>query len=416
MTSSGSTGPGVTSNSPSSAAAVTETGGGLPRVVKVLLGAATALVVAGGIRGANDILAPVMLALVLTIAVAPIRGVALRRGVPRWAATVLAMVTVYAIVLFLAVSVAVALVQLAATLPQYAGQVDDLTAQVHEALTKAGVASAPSGQALSELDLGKLTGLITDLLSGLLSVLSSFFFLATLLFFMTADGGSTHLRADVLRRSRPALTEALIRFTHGTQTYLIVSAVFGGIVAVLDTAALWLIGVPLAGLWGLLAFVTNFIPNVGFFIGLVPPALLGLLEGGWKMMLAVILVYCVLNVVIQTFIQPRYVADAVGLNMTTTFLSLAVWTYLLGPLGALLAVPMTLLTRALLVDPDESAHWVDLLIGSAPPTPEEIAAVPTGEPVSAPKAEPVAVPQADEVAAPQAADVPKPGRPVPEHT
>jgi len=120
--------------------------------------------------------------------------------------------------------------------------------------------------------------------------------------------------------------------------------------------------------------------------------------------------------VIQTFIQPRYVSDAVGLNMTTTFLSLAVWTYLLGPLGALLAVPMTLLARALLVDPDESAHWVDLLIGSAPPTPEDAAAVPTGEPVAAPKAEPVAVPQAGEVAAPQADDVPKTGKPVPEHT
>jgi AI-2 transport protein TqsA len=279
------------------------------------------------------------------------------------------MVATYAIVLFLAVSVAASLVQLAATLPQYTGRVDELTGAVQNALLHAGLASAPTSEALGAVDLGKLTGLLADILAALLGVLSNFFFLATLLFFMTADAGTARLRADLLGRSRHGLVAALDGFTRATQSYLIVSAIFGGIVAVVDTAALWLLGVPLAPLWGLLAFVTNFIPNIGFFIGLVPPALLGLLEGGWQMMLAVILLYCAVNVVIQTFIQPRYVSDAVGLNITVTFLSLAVWTFLLGPLGALLAVPMTLLVRALLVDPDESAGWVHLLIGSVPPTP-----------------------------------------------
>jgi predicted PurR-regulated permease PerM len=81
-------------------------------------------------------------------------------------------------------------------------------------------------------------------------------------------------------------------------------------------------------------------------------------------MLAVVVVYCVLNLVIQTFIQPRIVGDAVGLGTTVTFLSLAVWTYLLGSLGALLAVPVTLLLRAVLVDADPSTRWSLLLVGS----------------------------------------------------
>ena len=102
---------------------------------------------------------------------------------------------------------------------------------------------------------------------------------------------------------------------------------------------------PGAFVWGVLAFVTNFIPNIGFVIGVIPPAVIGLLEGGPGLMLAVIVLYCVVNVVIQSIIQPRYVGNAVGLSTTLTFLSLVFWTWMLGPLGALLAVPMSLLLQ-----------------------------------------------------------------------
>ena len=84
---------------------------------------------------------------------------------------------------------------------------------------------------------------------------------------------------------------------------------FGLIVAVIDTAVLWAMGIPAAVLWGLLAFVTNYIPNIGFIIGLVPVAVLALLEGGVGLMLAVIAVYSVINLVIQSIIQPRVVGD-----------------------------------------------------------------------------------------------------------
>jgi predicted PurR-regulated permease PerM len=140
--------------------------------------------------------------------------------------------------------------------------------------------------------------------------------------------------------------------------------VFGFIVGVLDGIALALIGVPLPVLWGLLAFITNYVPNIGFVIGLVPPALLALLTLGVPGMLLVIAVYCVLNFVIQSLIQPRYVGDSVGLATTTTFVALVFWAWLLGPLGALLAIPLTLLVKALLVDVDPTARWASALAGS----------------------------------------------------
>ena len=135
----------------------------------------------------------------------------------------------------------------------------------------------------------------------------------------------------------------------------------------IDTVVLWAIGVPGAFIWGVLAFVTNFIPNIGFVIGVIPPAVIGLLEGGPgpddrrdRRSTRVI------NVVIQSIIQPRYVGNAVGLSTTLTFLSLVFWTWVLGPLGALLAVPMSLFFKAILVEADPEAHWLDPLISGHP--------------------------------------------------
>jgi len=98
-------------------------------------------------------------------------------------------------------------------------------------------------------------------------------------------------------------------------------------------------------------------------------ALMALLDSGPMLMVWVIVVYSVINFVIQSIIQPKIVGDAVGLSVTITFLSLVFWTWVLGGLGAILAIPLTLFVKALLLDIDPSTRWVDVLIGG--PLPEK---------------------------------------------
>ena len=337
----------------------------------VLVGAAALVIVAAAIRGAQDLIAPVMLALVLVVGVTPLAGVVRRRGWPSWAAGALTMIAAYSVVAVLFVGISVSVVKLAALLPTYAEDAQQQVDRITERLTELGLPLNPTSSALSELDLGKVGGLLADLLSSLLGVLSNLFFLLTLLFFLAAEAGGLSGRVAELRGQRPTLVDALGGFASATRSYLLVSTVFGAIVAIIDGIALWWLGVPLPWLWAFLAFITNFVPNIGFVIGLIPPAILGLLDGGWQTMVAVIVVYCVVNLTLQTFIQPRVVGDAVGLGTTVTFLSLALWTYLLGPLGALLAVPMSLLAKALLVDRDPRATWVSDLLSSQGRKPEE---------------------------------------------
>jgi predicted PurR-regulated permease PerM len=341
---------------------VSVTSGPIPRGVTVILGVIGVVIIGIGIRGAAGIVAPTMLSLVLTIAVLPVGTWARRHGWPGWLATLFALVTAYAILLVLLVGTIICLVKLVDLLPQYTKDAQSLTDQFQKWLSSAGLSGDTTSDLLKKVDPGKIADILGGLLSALLGAVGSLFFLVTVMFFFVTAAHGFEARIAWLQRSKPQLAAALAKFTNGTQKYLVMTALFGAIVGVLDAGALWWIGVPLPLVWGFFSFITNFIPNIGFVIGIIPPSLIALLDSGWEEMLLVILVYSVLNVTIQTFIQPRYVGNTVGLSAEMTYMSLVVWAFLLGPLGALLAVPMTLLLRAFFIDADPRAAWAAPLI------------------------------------------------------
>ena len=347
----------------------------LPRGLIVLGALAAAAITIAGLRGASGILGPIFLALVLTILVHPVRTMVLERGAPAWVGTVTAMVTVYLLLLGIGAALVVAVGRFATLVPTYADDFDGLIDDIRTGLSNAGVGSDQTNDLTDSVDLSRLTGYLSDLLGNFFDALSSLSFAVALLFFMALEAS---MFTDRMRRALDdggALAASLQSFARGTRTYLVVSTIFGLIVAVIDTLFLWLIDIPAPLLWGLLAFVTNYIPNIGFVIGLVPPALLALFEGGVERMLIVIAVYSVVNFVIQSIIQPKYVGDAVGLSGTITMISLVFWGWVFGALGALLAVPLTLLAKALLVDLDPPVRWTrtPTPVPEPPPEPEPAA-------------------------------------------
>jgi len=324
-----------------------------------------------GVRAVAWLAGPLLLALIVVIAVYPIKTWLMRKGWPAWAAILSLIVVIYGTLLVLAAFLVVSAGQLEALLSQNAAKAQQMVTSLTAQLAKLGIDPTQAGATANSANLSKLAGAIGSLLSGLGSILSSLVFILALLLFLTAESGGTSRRMDMIGSERPHMINALQGFVHGTRSYLVVTAVFGLIVAVLDSTALAIMGVPLVVLWGVLAFITNFIPNIGFIIGLVPPTLVALLTGGWQLALAVVVVYCVLNMVIQSLIQPRFIGDSVGLSATVTFVALLFWAWVLGPLGALLAIPVTLLLKAVLVDSDPRTQWVEALLGSEPTPPKD---------------------------------------------
>ena len=95
----------------------------------------------------------------------------------------------------------------------------------------------------------------------------------------------------------------------------------------------------------------------------VVAAVLALVVGGWPLMLAVVAIYCVVNVTLQVLVQPKFVSDAVSLSLTLSFFSVIFWTFIIGPLGAIVSIPLTLLVRALVLEGDPGARWLRWLSG-----------------------------------------------------
>ncbi|MBN9113393.1 MAG: AI-2E family transporter [Pseudonocardia sp.] len=352
----------------------------LPRGLVVVLGTTGLLVSVLALRELSGVVAPVLLALVVVIGVHPLTGALRRRGVPQWLAVVVTMIVAFAIIVGLALSLALAVAQLATVLPTYQSQFASLLGDLRRWLGTLGVGQEQLQSVLSQFDFGRLAGVVTGLLTGLVGVLTDLVFIVFVVVFMGIDAATFSRRMEEAGESRSDMALAIRGFVRGTRSYLVVSTIFGLIIAVLDGALLVILDVPLPVLWALLAFVTNYIPNIGFIIGLVPPALLGLLAGGPRLMIFVIVGYCVLNFVFASVIQPKYVSNTVNLSLTLTFLSVVFWSFVVGPIGAVLAIPLTLLAKALLVDADPGTRWMSGLLtgGSLPkaPAPAAVEAAP----------------------------------------
>lgn len=334
---------------------------GMAHGTRVLITVAAAVVVLVGVWLARDILAPAAVAAVVVAIAHPVRFPLERRGWPAWLATTVVVVVAYAILGVLAVLLVVASVQFVQLLPDYVDELEAAAQSVAEALASFGLSEEASAAAGSVFDPDTLVNLATSVADAVLGFATAFFFVLAYVIFMAADAA---------RFSRPgglfgsAEADAIgTRYFRGVRRYYVVNATFGLVVAVLDGVVLWAIGVPIPLVWAILAFVTNFIPNIGFVLGLIPPAVLALVVGGWPLALLVIAAYSIINVVLQVLVQPKFVSDAVGLSLSITFFSVVFWTLVIGPIGAILCIPLTLLVRALLLEPDERARTLRRLSG-----------------------------------------------------
>ncbi len=340
-------------------------GYGLPMGVVSLVALAALVVLMGGLKSISEIFGPMFLAFSLVVAVRPMRLWLQDRKLPRWLATVTVALFLYAILLAIIASMVVAVVQLVDTLPGYSGKFGVLYQQAQQWMSDLGLNETDIGQSiLNFMQPARVLSAVTTILSGLSSASSQMFVLVMVMAFLFIDSTVVTGRRERLTTSQPGLGAAFADFTHRTSKYWVVNTIFGAIVAVLDTIALMILGVPLAFTWGVFSFVTNYIPNVGFIIGLIPPALLGLLAGGPATAIWVVVLYSVINFVAQAVIQPKITGDAVGLNTTVTFVSLIFWSAIVGPLGAILAVPLTLFFKAVFIDSDVRSRWVGIAFDS----------------------------------------------------
>ncbi|MEV8273454.1 AI-2E family transporter [Microbacterium sp. NPDC077184] len=331
--------------------------------LRVLVGLAAAVVVLAGLFVARELVGPLVLAAVIVIICHPVRHPLERLGWPRWAGTTAVIVVAYLILGVLGWLLYFAGVQFVGLVTDYADDLQATAQSVIAWLGTVGLDEQASDAAASLLQPSTILSFVTSLSGTAIGVLTALFFVIAYVIFMAADGARYGRAQRSFGGTAGGPLRRFHRFNIGVRRYYVVNASFGAVVAIIDGLALWALGVPAPAVWAILAFVTNFIPNIGFVIGLVPPALLALVVGGWPLMLAVVAIYCVVNVTLQVLIQPKFVSDAVSLSLTLSFFSVIFWTFIIGPLGAILSIPLTLAVRALVLEGDPGSLWLRWLSG-----------------------------------------------------
>ena len=253
------------------------------------------------------------------ITAAPLRTLLVARRWPSWLASAVTLVAIYLLLALILGSVIFAVVRLVETLPRYSSAFEEIFATLLGLAEQLGIGQQQIERLASSVQPSSLAGPAQSVLSGVSGGLSLLLLIVTIVIFLAFESASMNARLTVIRETRPHIADGLINFGQRVRKYWIVTTAFGLIVAVLDVIGLIIIGVPLYLTWGVLAFVTNYIPNIGFILGVIPPALIALLDGGVGSAIAVVAVYTVINIVVQTITQPRFTGDAVGISATIAF-------------------------------------------------------------------------------------------------
>ena len=327
-----------------------------------------------GLFFAREIVGPLALGAVLVIICHPVRRPFERWGWPRWAATTMVILVAYVLVALLALMLFYAGAQFTRMVAEVGNELRGFAGSVLDWLRSVGLDEQAADATASLLQPVTVLEFVGALSGTAVNVLLALFFVLAYVIFMAADAARYAQAESTFGASaRPALAR-FRAYSSGVRRYYVVNASFGAVVAIIDGLALWWLGIPAPVVWAILAFVTNFIPNIGFVLGLIPPAVLALVVGGWPLALAVVAIYCVVNVTLQVLVQPKFVSDAVNLSLTLSFFSVIFWTFIIGPLGAILSIPLTLLVRALVLEGDPDQRWLRWLSGdldaSVPPEPE----------------------------------------------
>lgn len=225
-------------------------------------------------------------------------------------------------------------------------------------------ATRPSEKPL--LDTAWLLRLAKTMLSGVGAIFSNALVIFVTVTFMLLEAARLPAKLQAAFGKADATMQHIDVIVGNVRRYVAIKSATSALTGVLVTLSLLILGIYYALLWGLLAFLFNFVPNVGSIMAAVPAVGLAFLQAGTPTALGAAAVYVAVNCFISYVIEPRYMGQGLGLSTLVVFLSLVFWGWVLGPIGMLLSAPLTMIVKIIL-DDYESTRWISILLSSKPP-------------------------------------------------
>jgi AI-2 transport protein TqsA len=327
-----------------------------------LIGSPTGLLVAlagvaitlYGMRYASGILNPIFLALFITLGASPALHWMQRKGVAPWlAVTIILVVFVVLAFMFLGI-MAASLSQLDDKLPVYKENLSNTMDSASAWFSDRGIDI--SGLVSGAISPPKIVDFVAGLLKSAVGALGNVMLMILIVLFMISAAYSFPRTLVEKMKISPTFRKSLTNFGETTRSYLFTKAWLSFIVAVVVTVIYYIFGVDFALLWGLFFFILSFIPNIGFVLSVIPPFFVTLLEFGFTRAVVVVLIVIVINTIVDNGLSPRIMGRSVGLSSLVIFLSLVIWGWVFGGIGALISVPLTLMVKLLFFDSYESTR------------------------------------------------------------
>lgn len=335
--------------------------GALPVWLKALLGLAAFVIVIAGVKAASSILVPFLLALFIAIISAPALFWMQQKGVRPVVAIVLVTFLLLICGTIIGSAIAKSIPTLINSLPQYNEKLQIVITNTAAWIQSHGIPLDPTQfKQTIRPDSGiKLVGELFGQISSLTAEGVLIFFMLVLLLLEASTFGSKLNALPDFRQS----SQRLYRIANEVKRYIAVRTSISLVVAVLVTIWLLILRVDYAVLWGMLTFVLTFVPNIGVIIAAIPPILLALIQLGTTKAILVFVGYFVICGGLGNILELLWIGQRMGLSVLVVFLSLIFWGWVLGPVGMLLSVPLTMAVKIVLQS-NEDTRWIAILLGS----------------------------------------------------
>jgi predicted PurR-regulated permease PerM len=330
-----------------------------------LITAASFVVVVAGMKAAASIIVPFLLAVFISIICVPPLVWLKGRKVPGFLAVLIVLAGILIFGSFLLGLMGSSLADFSGNLPQYQQRLADKSAALFSWLSAHGL-SISTDVLKEHFDPGAVMKIAANTFAELSGALTNAFMIMLIVLFILFEVADIPGKIRAAVRDPEKSLAGIDRMAASVNRYLAIKTIFSIATGVCVGLWLWILGVDYALLWGVLAFVLNFIPNIGSIIAAIPAILLAIIQLGLGHALLATLGYVVINGAFGNILEPRFMGRGLGLSTLVVLLSLIFWGWVLGPVGMLLSVPLTMVIKIAMEGSDET-RWFAVLIGGRPP-------------------------------------------------
>ncbi|MCK4818297.1 AI-2E family transporter [bacterium] len=305
---------------------------------------AYSVIIMAGMYAAASVISLILLSLLLAISVIPLVSWLIKHRIPKWLAITLTILIFLLVISIINFTIVVAVHEIAEKLPQYKDDLFQLKLQALNLVKNAGI-EVPEEMAKSRVEVDSILQYFGDFISGIVSIISNFMVVFLMIIFMVVDITTVRLRYEKGEIRAESFLDKLAELAEAIRKYVSIAASTGLLTAAGNLILLLILGVDYPFLWAFLSFLFSFIPNIGFIFSIIPPAFLALTEISPVSALIVVVGFFLINEFIEDVIKPRMMGEELDLSLSVVFISLVIWAFILGPIGTVLAIPMTITVK-----------------------------------------------------------------------